>query len=181
MRRLCVFCGSRSGTSPAFETAARLTGECLARRGIGMVYGGGSVGLMGVAADACMAAGGEVIGIIPEGLFAKEVGHQGITRLEHVDGMHARKMRMAELSDGFLVLPGGVGTLEEMFEAVTWRHIGVHRKPLGVLDVEGLWAPLQTLMHHLVDSGFVDDEIRDDVVFSTEIEALVSAVVDAAT
>lgn len=180
MRRLCVFCGSRMGASPAFEAAAIATGRALAKRNIGLVYGGGSVGLMGKLADACLEAGGEAIGVIPDGLFAKEVAHTGLTRLERTDGMHPRKMRMAELSDGFLVLPGGVGTLEEMFEAVTWRSIGVHRKPSGVLDIEGLWTPLKTLLDHLVESKFVDAQVVDDVLFSSDVEELIDRVLEAA-
>ena len=135
LRSICVFCGASRGTNPVYEQAAQDLGRTLAANGIRLVYGGGAVGLMGVVADATMAAGGEVIGIIPQSLKDAEVGHTGLTRLEVVDGMHARKARMAELADAFIALPGGLGTLEELFEVWTWGQLGYHPKPLGLLDV----------------------------------------------
>ena len=131
LRSICVFCGARPGHDPAHAAAAVTLGRTLAEQGIRLVYGGGAVGLMGIVADAALAAGGEVIGIIPQSLEHSEIGHSGLTRLEVVDGMHARKARMAELSDAFIALPGGLGTLEELFEVWTWGQLGYHQKPLG--------------------------------------------------
>lgn len=155
LRSVCVFCGASTGTNPVYREAAAALGETLAANGIRLVYGGGAVGLMGVVADAAMAAGGEVVGIIPQSLKDAEVGHSGLTRLEVVDGMHARKARMAELSDAFIALPGGLGTLEELFEVWTWGQLGYHRKPLGLLDVEHFYSKLSHFLDHLVDEGFV--------------------------
>ncbi|MCW3149892.1 TIGR00730 family Rossman fold protein [Stutzerimonas stutzeri] len=155
LRSVCVFCGASTGTNPVYREAAAALGETLAANGIRLVYGGGAVGLMGVVADAAMAAGGEVVGIIPQSLKDAEVGHSGLTRLEVVDGMHARKARMAELSDAFIALPGGLGTLEELFEVWTWGQLGYHRKPLGLLDVDHFYSKLSHFLDHLVDEGFV--------------------------
>ncbi|WP_120997676.1 TIGR00730 family Rossman fold protein [Stutzerimonas urumqiensis] len=152
---ICVFCGASSGANPLYRQSAIAMGETLARRGIRLVYGGGAVGLMGVVADAALAAGGEVIGIIPQRLQDSEIGHPGLTRLEVVDGMHARKARMAELSDAFIALPGGLGTLEELFEVWTWGQLGYHSKPLGLLDVNDFYGKLSHFLDHLVDEGFV--------------------------
>ena len=153
--RLCVYCGSNSGTDPAFaETAARL-GASLAHRGIGLVYGGGSVGLMGAAADAAMAAGGEVIGVITEQLVTAEVAHAGLTRLDVVATMHERKARLCELADGFVVLPGGFGTLDELAEMLTWNQLGIVAKPVVLLDVGDFWEPLAAWMDRAVEHGFV--------------------------
>ena len=142
LRSICVFCGASTGHDPIYREAAENLGRALAERGIRLVYGGGAVGLMGVVADAAMAAGGEVIGIIPQSLKDAEVGHTGLTRLEVVDGMHARKARMAELSDAFIALPGGLGTLEELFEVWTWGQLGYHGKPLGLLDTNQFYSKL---------------------------------------
>lgn len=139
---VCVFCGASTGTDPAYRDAAQALGRALAERKLTLVYGGGAVGLMGVVADAVLAAGGEVIGIIPQSLKDKEIGHSGLTRLEVVSGMHARKARMAELSDAFIALPGGLGTLEELFEVWTWGQLGDHGKPLGLLEVNGFYSKL---------------------------------------
>src|SRR5579875_1121481 len=149
IRRLCVFCGSSPGHDPRYLATARAVGERLARAGLGIVYGGGRVGLMGALADAALAAGGEVIGVIPHALAARELAHQGLTALHVVATMHERKARMSELADAFLVLPGGLGTLEELFEVWSWAQLGVHRKPCGVLDVAGYWQPLLALVEHL--------------------------------
>jgi len=150
-----VFCGASTGTNPAYREAAAALGRELARRKLTLVYGGGAVGLMGVVADAALDAGGEVIGIIPESLKNSEIGHAGLTRLEVVDGMHARKARMAELSDAFIALPGGLGTLEELFEVWTWGQLGYHSKPLGLLEVNGFYDKLSGFLDHIVGEGFV--------------------------
>ncbi|GLK87683.1 LOG family protein [Pseudomonas turukhanskensis] len=155
LRSLCVFCGASPGANPVYREAAINLGRTLAEQGIRLIYGGGAVGLMGIVADAALAAGGEVIGIIPQSLKSAEVGHNGLTRLEVVDGMHARKARMAELSDGFIALPGGLGTLEELFEVWTWAQLGYHSKPLGLLEVNGFYAKLNDFLDHLVQERFV--------------------------
>ncbi|EKT4541168.1 TIGR00730 family Rossman fold protein [Pseudomonas sp. NBRC 111118] len=160
VRSVCVFCGASMGANPAYREAAVALGQAIARRGLTLVYGGGAVGLMGVVADAAMAAGGEVVGIIPQSLLDAEVGHKGLTRLEVVDGMHARKARMAELSDAFIALPGGLGTLEELFEVWTWGQLGYHAKPLGLLDVNGFYDKLGGFLDHIVEEGFVRPQHR---------------------
>jgi uncharacterized protein (TIGR00730 family) len=153
--RVAVYLGSSTGTRPEFAAATAETGRLLARAGLGIVYGGASVGLMGVLANAALAAGGEVIGVIPGGLFAIEVAHQGLTRLEVVRTMHERKARMAELADGFAALPGGLGTLDELLEIVTWQQLRLHGKPIALLDVGGFWDGLLAFVDSLVDYGFV--------------------------
>ena len=160
VRSVCVFCGASTGANPAYREAAIALGQAIAQRGLTLVYGGGAVGLMGIVADAAMAAGGEVIGIIPQALKDAEVGHSGLTRLEVVDGMHARKARMAELSDAFVALPGGLGTLEELFEVWTWGQLGYHAKPLGLLDVNGFYSKLGSFLDHVVEEGFVRPQHR---------------------
>ncbi|WP_439860923.1 TIGR00730 family Rossman fold protein [Pseudomonas sp. MBLB4136] len=160
LRSICVFCGASPGAQPIYRQAAENLGRHLAEQGLRLVYGGGAVGLMGVVADAAMAAGGEVVGIIPQGLERAEIGHQGLTRLEVVDGMHARKARMAELSDAFIALPGGLGTLEELFEVWTWGQLGYHGKPLGLLDVAGFYTKLGEFLDHLVAERFVRSQHR---------------------
>ncbi|SDQ18135.1 hypothetical protein SAMN05216487_0130 [Pseudomonas sp. UC 17F4] len=160
VRSVCVFCGASTGVNPAYREAAIALGQAIATRGLTLVYGGGAVGLMGIVADAAMAAGGEVIGIIPEALKNAEIGHTGLTRLEVVDGMHARKARMAELSDAFVALPGGLGTLEELFEVWTWGQLGYHAKPLGLLDVNGFYSKLGSFLDHVVEEGFVRPQHR---------------------
>ncbi|MHC2145944.1 LOG family protein [Pseudomonas sp. 210_17 TE3656] len=160
VRSVCVFCGASTGVNPAYREAAIALGQAIAQRGLTLVYGGGAVGLMGIVADAAMAAGGEVIGIIPQALKDAEVGHSGLTRLEVVDGMHARKARMAELSDAFVALPGGLGTLEELFEVWTWGQLGYHAKPLGLLDVNGFYSKLGSFLDHVVVEGFVRPQHR---------------------
>ena len=160
MRRLCVFCGSSEGARPAYADAARGLAAELARRKIGLVYGGGSVGLMGVLADTALAAGGEVIGVIPGPLASRELAHPGITEMRVVGSMHERKATMASLVDGFIALPGGLGTFEETLEVLTWAQLGIHRKPVGVLNVEGYWDGLLRMLTHAVREGFVR---RDDL------------------
>lgn len=154
LRRVCVFCGSSHGSRPTFAQAADGLGRLLAAEGIELVYGGGDVGLMGVIADAVMDAGGEVVGVIPEDLVRAEVAHRGLTRLEVVADMHERKARMAELSDGFIALPGGLGTFEELFEQLTWRQLGLHNKATVALDIDGYFQPLFAMIRTTVDEGF---------------------------
>ncbi|MCJ0973924.1 TIGR00730 family Rossman fold protein [Pseudomonas sp. PS1] len=173
LRSICVFCGASTGHDPAYREAAIALGRTLATHDITLVYGGGAVGLMGVVADAALAAGGEVVGIIPQSLKDAEVGHAGLTRLEVVSGMHARKARMAELSDAFIALPGGLGTLEELFEVWTWGQLGYHRKPLGLLDVNRFYDKLSHFLDHLVAEGFVKAPHRTMLQRSDSPDALV--------
>jgi len=155
IRSICVFCGSSLGGSPSYEAAARRFAESAAGRGIRIVYGGASVGLMGAIADAALRAGGDVVGVIPRTLVDREIAHRGVTALHVVDTMHERKAMMAELSDAFVALPGGLGTLEELFEVWTWGMLGLHAKPYALLDVDGYYAPLIRFLDHARDTGFV--------------------------
>ncbi|MGA6163958.1 TIGR00730 family Rossman fold protein [Amycolatopsis magusensis] len=175
MKRVCVFCGSSPGNSPVYAEQAAALGKLLAERGIGLVYGGASVGTMGVVADAALAAGGEVIGVIPGHLMSAEVGHHGLTELHVVDTMHERKALMAELSDGFLALPGGAGTLEELFEVWTWAQLGLHAKPLGLVDVAGYFQPLRKFVDHMVDEGFLRPQHREMVTVDADPLVLLAA------
>jgi len=172
MRRVCVFCGSSNGANPVYLEAARAMGRALAGRGIGLVYGGGSTGLMGVVADAALEAGGEVVGVIPRALQLRELAHGGLTALHVVGSMHERKARMAELADGFVALPGGMGTLEELAEMITWAQLGLHAKPVGLLDVAGYYAPLTAFFDRATAEGFIRREHRRLVVVGTEPGAL---------
>ena len=156
LRRICVFAGSRAGSEPRYERAARELGSLLAEEDLDVVFGGGRWGLMGALAGAAREAGGSVIGVIPEALLEKEGRHEGLTRLEVVESMHERKARMAELADGFVSLPGGLGTLEETCEMLTWAQLGFHHKPCGLLDVGGYFAPLIGFLDRAVEEGFVD-------------------------
>jgi hypothetical protein len=178
LRSICVFCGASTGANPVYQEAAIALGQTLAANNIRLIYGGGAVGLMGVVADATMAAGGEVIGIIPQSLKDSEIGHQGLTRLEVVNGMHARKARMAELSDAFIALPGGLGTLEELFEVWTWGQLGYHRKPLGLLDINHFYSKLSHFLDHLVDEGFVRAQHRGMLQRSESPQALLQLLND---
>ncbi|WP_199152744.1 TIGR00730 family Rossman fold protein [Chromobacterium sp. ASV23] len=155
MKSICLFCGSNKGARPEYEAAAREFGRTLAEQGITLVYGAGNIGLMGVAADAALAAGGRVVGVIPEFLKAKEVAHLGLSELHVTETMHQRKALMAELSDGFVALPGGFGTFDELFEILTWAQLSVHNKPVGMLDVGGFFKPLQAMVDRAVEEGFV--------------------------
>jgi uncharacterized protein (TIGR00730 family) len=172
MRRVCIFCGSNNGARTVYVDAARAMGAALARRRIGLVYGGGRVGLMGVVADAVMAGGGEVIGVIPEALVAKEVAHEGLPDLRVVGSMHERKALMAELADAFVALPGGYGTLEEFCEVVTWAQLGFHRKPCGLLNVGGFYDRLLALFDHAVAEHFVRPAHRSLVLEEHDPEHL---------
>lgn len=160
MKRICVFCGASAGTNGRYAELARRLGRTLARRGIGLVYGGGGVGLMGVLADAALEAGGEVVGVIPRALQLRELAHAGLTELRVVRSMHERKAMMADLSEGFVALPGGMGTLEELFEVLTWAQLGLHARPCGLLDVDGYFRPLTAFLDHAVLEGFVRPEHR---------------------
>jgi hypothetical protein len=175
VRRLCVFCGSSPGRLPRYRHAAEALGATLAKKGIGLVYGGGAVGLMGIVADAALAHGGEVIGIIPNALARKEIAHESLTELRVVASMHERKALMADLSDGFVALPGGVGTLEEFFEILTWSMLGLHAKPCGLLDVDGYYRPLLALLDHAVAERFVKPVHRALVLVEQDPERLLRA------
>lgn len=167
-----MFCGSRVGGRPAYAEAARTVGRTLAGRGIGLVYGGGGIGLMGQAAQAAEEAGGEVIGVIPRALVEREVARNELQDLRIVANMHERKALMADLSDAFVALPGGLGTFEELFEVLTWSQLGIHAKPTGLLDVESYFAPLQTMLDHAVEEGFLRQEHRAAVVVDPDFESL---------
>ena len=173
--RLCVFCGSSPGRSPDYAAQARRLGAVLARRGIGLVYGGGNVGLMGIVADAVLADGGEVVGVIPRALVDRELAHARLTELVVVDTMHERKQRMHDLSDGFIAMPGGFGTLDELFEALTWAQLGMHQKPCGLYDVGGFWAPLRELVERQVAEEFVRPHHAMMLLHNDDPEALLDA------
>jgi uncharacterized protein (TIGR00730 family) len=162
--RVAVFLGSSAGSRPEYAAAAADFGTSLAQAGVGIVYGGASVGMMGAMANAALAAGGEVIGVIPGGLFAAEIPHPGLTRMEVVGTMHERKALMADLADGFAALPGGLGTLDELFEILTWQQIGLHDKPVALVDVDGFWDPLTALLDGLAGAGFVPEVTRASLV-----------------
>jgi uncharacterized protein (TIGR00730 family) len=167
IKRVCVYCGSNSGSLPAFAEAARELGATLARRGLGLVYGGGRVGLMGLVADAVVAEGGEVIGVVPEVLAKREIAHFELKDLRVVGSIHERKALMAELSDAFIALPGGFGTMEEFCEALTWAQLGLHHKPLGLLNVEGFYDSLLAFFDHAVERNFIRPEHRQLVLAET--------------
>jgi uncharacterized protein (TIGR00730 family) len=169
---VCVFCGSNAGADPAYLEAARHVGRGFAERGLRLVYGGARVGMMGALADAAIAAGGEVTGVIPRQIVDLEVGHDGVADLRIVDSMHERKALMADLADAFVALPGGIGTLEELFEVFTWAHLGLHRKPLGLLDVAGYYAPLEAMLDHAVEQRFLRRETRAMLVRDDSLDAL---------
>ncbi len=172
MKRICVFCGSSSGIREEYGVAAQGLATALANRGLGLVYGGGNVGLMGMIADSMLQAGGEVIGVIPRQLVAKEVAHRGLTELHIVDTMHQRKAMMNELSDAFIALPGGYGTLEEFFEILTWSQLGIHGKPSGLLNVSGYYDSLLAMLDHAVAEGFLRPAFRQLVIADTDADAL---------
>ena len=170
--RMCVFLGSSSGRAPIYAETARRFGRLIAERGIGLVYGGGTIGLMGMIADAATAAGGEVIGVIPEALRAREHDHRGITELHVVTTMHERKAKMAELADGFVALPGGIGTFEELFEVWTWAQLGYHDKPCGLLNVNGFYDAMSGFIDHVVAEGFLQPVHRGMLIVEREPEAM---------
>ena len=173
LKRLCVFCGANAGNGPRYSEAAETLGHALVRADIGLVYGGAGIGLMGVIADAVRNGGGEVIGVIPQNLVEREVAHRKIEDLRVVDSMHERKALMAELSDGFIALPGGVGTLEELFEVWTWGHLGLHGKPCALLDVDGFYARLTHFLDHVDREGFLRQGVRDMLMIEDDPDLLI--------
>ncbi|MBS1811783.1 MAG: TIGR00730 family Rossman fold protein [Acidobacteria bacterium] len=175
MKRLCVFCGSNKGARPVYTAAAKALGHAFVKRNIGLVYGGGNVGLMGVIADEILAQGGEAIGVIPHSLVRREVSHQSLTAQHVVGTMHERKALMAELSDGFIAMPGGMGTFDEFCEILTWAQLGIHQKPCGILNVENYFTPLLTMFDHAVTEGFLRDAHRALVLEATEPDDLLDA------
>ena len=180
MQRICVFCGANAGNKPIYRAEAEKLGRLLAARGIELVYGGGNVGLMGAIADACLDAGGTVIGVIPQALMGKEVegrpvDHRTLTRLEVVDSMHTRKARMAELAEGFIAMPGGFGTFEEYCEILTWAQLGFHVKPIGLLNVAGFYDPLLAMFDHAAAEGFLRQQNRAMALSDSDPEALLAA------
>lgn len=174
MQRVAVYCASNDGARPEYLEHARVLGTMMAQSGLTLVYGGGRVGLMGALADAAIAAGGEVIGVMPHGLVQREVAHHGLTALRVVDSMHERKAMIAELADAFITLPGGLGTLEEFFETWTWAQLGVHRKPIGLLDVSGYWAPLLALLEHVDAEGFLRGNPREWLVVNDDASSMLT-------
>jgi uncharacterized protein (TIGR00730 family) len=174
LRTICVFCGASPGRDPAYAAAAARVGEELARRGIRLVYGGGRLGLMGVVSDAALAAGGTVTGVIPSGLVDRELAHPGLTELRVVSTLHERKAVMAELSDAFVALPGGLGTLEELAEVLSWAQLGLHGKPIGALDVDGFWAPFAAYLDHAAAEGFVSDAHRGLLLVDDDLDRLLA-------
>ena len=174
--RICVFCGSSVGARPAYIAAAKDLGELLVQRGIGLVFGGGRIGLMGAIADAVLARGGEAIGVIPDGLMRREIGHRGVTQLHVVETMHQRKALMADLSDAFIALPGGYGTLEEFAEVITWSQLGIQRKPCALLNIEGYWDGLLAFVGHAVKESFVRAENRDLILVGSNPEEVLDKI-----
>ena len=175
MRRVCVFCGSAPGARPDYARAAEALGRAIAARGMGLVFGGGAVGLMGIVSQAAMEAGAPVTGIIPHGLVMREAGNHDLTDLRIVASMHERKAMMAEMSDGFLVLPGGFGTLEEAVEALTWLQLGIHSKPVVFIDTLGYWRPLMAMLDHMVAEGFLRPETRATAMLAPDPDAALDA------
>jgi uncharacterized protein (TIGR00730 family) len=175
VQRLCVYCGAARAVDVRFREAARQLGVALAAAGIEVVFGGGRVGLMGILADAALEAGGRVVGIIPERLRARELAHPGASELIVTASMHERKRVMAERADAFAILPGGIGTLDELFETLTWRHLGLHDKPIFVVDVAGYWQPLRAVLDHLVEQGFAGPLIPRLLTLVPSVAALMAA------
>jgi uncharacterized protein (TIGR00730 family) len=175
MQRICVFCGSKTGAAERHAAAARELGAALVRRKLELVYGGGNIGLMGVLADAVLASGGSVIGVIPRFMVLRELAHQGLSQLHLVDSMHERKALMAEHADGFIALPGGFGTADELFEMLTWRQLHLHEKPIGVLNVDGYFDPLLAWLDVMVKEGFLKHGNRDLLIERPGVEELLDA------
>jgi uncharacterized protein (TIGR00730 family) len=173
MRSICVYCGSNAGNKPIYAERAIALGNRIAKEGLALVYGGGNVGLMGIVADAVLEGGGEVVGVIPSQLVDWEVAHRGLTRLEVVANMHERKARMFDLADGFVALPGGFGTLDEMFEMLTWRQLGIGDKPCAFLDVDGFYAPLMSMLDRMVAERFLHPDQRRDLWHGDDIESMI--------
>src|SRR5450432_624269 len=178
LKKICVFCGSSFGLRPAYKHAAQQLGKALAARKLGLVYGGWGVGLMGAIADAALAAGGEVIGVIPDSLLRREVGHNGLTELRVVQSMHERKALMADLADAFVALPGGFGTMEEFCEIVTWSQLGIQQKPCGLLNIEGYWDHFLAMLDHSVDEEFVKPENSELILVATNPEGMLERLME---
>jgi uncharacterized protein (TIGR00730 family) len=178
LKRICVYCGSSVGARPSYQQAAQRLGAMMAERGIGLVFGGGGIGLMGVIADAVLARGGEAIGVIPESLVRREIGHRGVTKLHVVETMHQRKALMADLSDAFIALPGGYGTLEEICETITWSQLGIQQKPCGLLNIENYWNGMLEFLDHAVREQFVRPENRNLVLVASTPEEMLNKLVD---
>lgn len=174
MQSLCVYCGSNSGSKPIYTERAMALGSRMAKDGIALVYGGGNVGLMGTVADAVLEAGGEAIGVIPEQLVNWEVAHRGLTKLEIVGSMHERKARMFDLADGFVALPGGFGTLDEMFEMLTWRQLGIGNKPCAFLDIDGFYTPLMSMLDRMVEERFLHADQRRDLWHGDDLDTMLA-------
>lgn len=174
LKRLAVYCGSASPADPVYIETAQAVGRALAERGIGLVYGGGRLGLMGAVADACIHAGGEVIGVIPEALCSKEVRNDLCTKLHIVPGMHERKKMFTDLSDGFITIPGGVGTMDELWEAISWAQLGYHEKPVGVLNVAGFYDHLVAFNQHMIDVGFVREAHKNIMIVDDTLDGLIT-------
>jgi uncharacterized protein (TIGR00730 family) len=174
LRSICVFCGANSGTDPRYAAAAAAVGERLANRSIQLVYGGGRLGLMGAVADAALAAGGRVVGVIPRGLVDRELAHARVSELRIVDTLHERKAVMAELSDAFVALPGGLGTLEELAEVLSWAQLDLHAKPIGLLDVGGYFASLEAFLDHAVTEGFLAERHRRLLLVDDDLDRLLA-------
>lgn len=174
LQRVAVYCASNGGVRPEYMACASALGTRLAQRGVTVVYGGGRVGLMGALADAALAAGGDVIGVMPHGLVQREVAHHGLTALHVVDSMHERKAMIADLADAFITLPGGLGTLEELFETWTWAQLGVHRKPVGLFNVSDFWTPLIALLDHVGQEGFLRGNPREWLVIDDDAESMLN-------
>jgi len=181
LRSVTVYCGSNAGADPAYAEATRTLARVLVEAGIRIVYGGAALGLMGVLADTAMEAGGEVIGVMPQRLIDREIGHRGVKDLRVVSSMHERKALMAELADGFIALPGGIGTLEELIEVYTWSQLGIHRKPLGVLNVNGYYDSLAAFLDHAVRERFLPAQHREVLIFEPDPQALLARMADAET
>jgi uncharacterized protein (TIGR00730 family) len=173
--RICVFCGSSPGNHPVYASAARKIGQELVEQGCEVVYGGGRAGLMGTVADAALAAGGKVIGVIPRALVDQEIAHVGLTQLLVVETMHERKARMAELADGFIALPGGIGTLEEIFEQWGWARLGIHEKPCAFLDVNGFFQPIRLMIEQMLRAGFMHRKYTDMITFASDLDQILAA------
>jgi len=175
VNRVCVYCGSSSGADPVYREAAEALGRALAEAGLGLVYGGASVGLMGAVADAALAAGGEVVGVIPQALVDREIAHPGLTELRVVGSMHERKALMVELGDAFAALPGGAGTLDELFETFTWAQLGIHAKPCALLEVDGYWRELNAFLDRAVAAGFLRADHREKLLVAHDAPGLLAA------
>jgi uncharacterized protein (TIGR00730 family) len=175
LRAVAVYCGSSFGVDERYAAAARALGETIARAGLKLVYGGGRVGLMGLVADGALGAGGEVIGVIPRGLFSAEVAHRGLTELVEVGSMHERKQQMFERADAFVALPGGLGTLDELVEMLTWAQLGIHTKPIALVEVDGFWSPFVVLLDCMVDAGFLKPASRALLAGPVAVDAVIKA------